>query len=147
MSEDVATAAPVAASGIASRPFEASLVRDSAPAAAPPDCALKVTVKAVLCPAARVVGRLKPLTVKPAPEMFACDTVTLAVPELVNVASTFSAWPTSTLPKLRLEGLETSVPKPTATPDTGTLTTEFGASLVTAIVPLEVPVRLRRKRD
>jgi len=38
----------VAATGIASRLFEASLVTDSAPATTPPDVGLKVTVKAAL---------------------------------------------------------------------------------------------------
>ena len=55
------------------------------------------------------------------------------------VADAFSGWPTCTLPKLMLDGLDTNVPEPTATAVTGTLTTGFGASLVTATVPYALP--------
>lgn len=125
--------------GTASVPLEASLAKESIPLTDPPDCGVKVTPKAALWPAANVKGRLTPLTAKLVPETLACDTVTLALPELVTAADKVWLLPTCMLPKLRLEGLETRTPEPTATPETGTFTTEFGASLVTATVPLEVP--------
>ncbi len=114
-------------------------MKDSDPAATPPDCGLKVTLKSTLWPAARVTGRLKPPTAKPVPDTLACETVTLEAPELVNAADKLWAWLTCTLPKLRPEGLEMRMPDPTATPETGRLTTEFGASPVTATLPLAVP--------
>jgi hypothetical protein len=78
--------------------------------------------------------------VKPAPEILACETVTFAVPVLTIVADAFSGWPTCTLPKLMLDGLDANVPVPTATAVTGTLTTGIGASLVTATLPEALPV-------
>ena len=46
-----------------------------------------------------------PLTVKPVPEIFEADMVTLALPVLVKVAGKLLVLPTFTLPKLRLETL------------------------------------------
>src|ERR1700687_5381618 len=79
-------AAPLPVIGTAREPLEASLVRVNAPLTGPLDCGLKVTLKAALWPAARVKGRLRPVVVKPDPEKFACDTVTLELPELVTVS-------------------------------------------------------------
>lgn len=83
--------APVPAIGTVSAPFEASLVTVSALLTGPLDCGLKVTLKATLWPAARVKGRLRPVVVKPDPVKFACDTVTLELPELVRVSE--RVWP------------------------------------------------------
>jgi len=55
------------------------------------------------------------LMLKPAPDALAAETVTLAVPEFVNVKGTDELLPTSMLPKLMLEGLAesaTCVPAP-----------------------------------
>ena len=129
----------VAVRGIASTAFDASLLTDNDPLAAPPEVGVKVTLNEALWPAARVAGSPGPLIVKPAPETLACDTVTFAVPVLTMVADAFSGWPTCTLPKLMLDGLDINVPGPTATAVTGTLTTGFGASLVTATLPTRFP--------
>src|ERR1700693_2686664 len=59
--------------------------------------------------------------------------------ELVKVPERVLGLLTCTLPKLRLAGCEIRLPDATATPGTGTLTTGFGASLVTATLPVEVP--------
>ena len=69
----------------------ASLAIVSTPLTDPPDLGLKLTLKAVLWPAARVNGRFRPVIVRPEPETFACDTVTLALPELVSVPDI--VWP------------------------------------------------------
>ena len=61
----------LAASGIPSVPFDASLAKDNVPLAEPADCGLKVTVKGALWPAARVMGRFIPPIAKPAPETLA----------------------------------------------------------------------------
>jgi len=66
--------------------------------------------------------------------------IVMLVPlELVRVPERVLGLLTGTLPKLRLAGFETRLPAAIATPETGTLTTEFGASLVTATLPVEVP--------
>ena len=131
--------ATLAASGTMSVPLDASLANESAALAAPPDCGLKVTLKAALWPAAKVTGRFKPLTLKPELETLAWDTVTLESPELVSAADKVCPLPICTLPKLRLEGFEVRAPTAVATADTGTLTTGLGASVVTAMLPLAVP--------
>ena len=137
VSDPAVTALPE--SGTASVPFDASLANDTAALAAPPDCGLKVTLKAALWPAARVMGRFKPLTVKPELETLACDTVTLDPPELESAADKVCPLPSCTLPKLRLEGFDSSAPGAVATAETGMLTTALGASLVTAMLPVALP--------
>ena len=59
--------AVVAESGIARLVLEASLTIERLPLADPPDCGVKVTLKVLLWPAARIAGTFKPLTVKPTP--------------------------------------------------------------------------------
>jgi hypothetical protein len=78
--------------------------------------------------------------VKAEAETVAWDTVTVEDPELVRVIGEVCVCPLWRLRKLRLAGLDTRVPDPTAVPETGTLTTGSDASVVTATVPLEVPV-------
>src|SRR3989442_1170131 len=45
----------------------------------------KTTLKVVFCPGVRVRGRLSPPTLRPLPETWIWETVTLALPELVRV--------------------------------------------------------------
>ena len=84
-------------------------------------------------------GKFNPLRTNPPPVTLAWLIVMLAPPELVKVPERVLGPLTCTLPKLRLAGFEIRLPDPTATAETGTLTTEFGASLVTAMLPVEVP--------
>ena len=134
------TVAVPAKRGIVSPPLESSVTRERAPVAADaPDLGVKVTLKAALWPAAKVIGRLNPLTAKPDPETLARATVTLELPWLLSTADKVWTLPVCTLPKLRLEGLAMRAPDTIATPETGTLTTGFGALLVTETLPLEVP--------
>src|SRR5258707_13689674 len=65
------------------------------------NCPLKV----VFCPAASVSGTDKPVMLKPVPKTLAAEMVTLAVPELLKVKVCVPLLPTSTFPKLKLEGL------------------------------------------
>ena len=67
-----------------------SLLKDAAPLPELPACGLNVTLKAALCPAAKVTGRLNPLMVKPEPETLAWDKVTLEPPEFVIDADCIS---------------------------------------------------------
>ena len=106
--------------------------------AAPADCGAKVTPKVKLCPAARVIGRVKPLIVKaPLPVKLACDTVTLAPPELLNVAVCMLVLPTWTLPKLT--ELAASIPGVTPVPDSGMAKVGVGPLLVIARFTLLFP--------
>src|SRR5258707_9051245 len=76
------------------------------PVAEGANCPLKV----VLCPAASVNGTDKPVMLNPVPKTLAAEMVTLAVPELLNVKVCVPLPPTSTLPKLKLDGLAESAP-------------------------------------
>jgi hypothetical protein len=62
----------------------------------------------VLCPAAKFIGVVRPLAVKPAPEAASCETVTLELPALVRVTALLLLLPTFTFPKLTLVGLAAS---------------------------------------
>src|SRR5712692_6027104 len=110
------------------------------PAAEGANCALNV----VFCPAASVSGTDKPAMLKPVPKALAAEIVTLAVPELLNVMVCVPLLPTSTFPKLKLEGFAVSAP---CTPDPlrATLAGELGASLVIVSVPDALPVAVGAK--
>ena len=105
------------------------------PVAGGANCALKV----VFCPAARVSGRDKPLMVNPVPEALAAEMVTLAVPELLNVMGCVPLLPTSTFPKLKLEGLGVSVPC-TPVPLKAIAAGDPGALLLMEMLPDALPV-------
>ena len=47
---------------------------------------VKRTLKVTLCPLFRLKGRLKPLKLNPAPVAVACEIITGALPEFVNVS-------------------------------------------------------------
>ncbi len=84
----------------------------------------KLAVNEVVCPALRVAGTDKPAMLKPAPKALAPEIVTLAVPELLSVMVCVPLLPTSTFPKLKLEGLgesATSVPLPVREATVGVL--------------------------
>lgn len=69
--ESLALNAPAPATfavrGIAMLVLDASLVIERLPVADPLDCGVKVTLNALVCPAASVAGRLNPFSLKPAP--------------------------------------------------------------------------------
>ncbi len=115
------------------------LVMETLPVALPvaggANCALKV----VFCPAARVSGTDKPVMLKPVPEALAAEMVTLAVPELLSVKVCVPLPPTSTLPKLKLEGLAVSVPC-TPVPLNATAAGDPGALVLMEMFPEALPV-------
>jgi len=104
----------------------------------------KLTVKEVFCPAASVSGTDRPVRLNPVPEALAAEIVTLAVPELLNVTVCVPLLPTSTFPKLKLEGLAVSVPC-TPNPLRATVAGEFGALLAIVSVPDALPVAVGAK--
>ncbi len=115
------------------------LVMETLPVALPvaegANCALKV----VFCPTARVSGMDKPVMLKPVPEALAAEMVTLAVPELLSVKVCVPLPPTSTLPKLKLEGLAVSVPC-TPVPLNATAAGDPGALVLMEMFPEALPV-------
>lgn len=115
------------------------LTRARLPLAAPPDCGVKVTLKVVLWPAARVAGRVRPVKLKPVPVKFAWVIVTLEPPELVSVSETVFGVPSCTLPKFKLEGAELSDPAVGTVAVSGMLSVELEALLPIAKLPLAAP--------
>lgn len=75
----------------------------------------------------------------PDPDTFACEIVTLDPPVLVTVSCRVELFPTSTAPKLKLDGLSARVPGVTPDPLSGMLRLGFAASLVMAMLPLADP--------
>ncbi len=98
----------------------------------------KLAVKEVVCPGLRVAGTDKPVMLKPVPEVLAAEMVTLAVPELLNVKVCVPLLPTSTFPKLKLEGLGVSAPC-TPVPLKVIVAGEFVALLATLTLPGTLP--------
>ena len=84
MSDPVGTL--LATSGTVSDELLASLAIERIPVFGPTDCVLHVTLKVVLCPAAIVKGRFKPLTANLGLDTSTRETVTLEAPELVMVS-------------------------------------------------------------
>jgi len=98
----------------------------------------KLAVKEVVCPGLRVAGTDKPAMLKPAPEALAPEIVTLAVPELLSVMVCAPVLPTSTFPKLKLDGLgesAASMPLPASEAIVG----ELRALLVKETLPDMLP--------
>jgi hypothetical protein len=110
------------------------------PLAVPPDVGAKVTLKVALWPAVRVVGRVKPLELKPVPVTVACEIVTLDWPELFRVAVSVCWLPTCNGPKAKLDGFDVSEPAATPVPARGRLRVGVEALLVTLKVPNAFPV-------
>lgn len=77
---------------------------DRLPETEPETVGVKTTLKVRLCPAPRLAGSDKPLTVNAALDMAACETVTLAVPVLVKASVKVWELPAGRFPKLRLAG-------------------------------------------
>jgi len=80
-----------------------------------------------------------PLTLKPGPDTPICEMVTLVPPALVIVERKELVFPTVTLPKLRLEGVEVSRPGATAVPETGRVSDGLEALEATLTDPETLP--------
>lgn len=102
--------AAIPVSGIASVVSEAFEVIATLPLALPVVLGLNITVNLAVCPAAKFSGRLRPLTLKPAPVTGACVTVTLDVPVLVSVSVCDWLAPVCTLAKFTLAGATVRFP-------------------------------------
>ena len=80
----------------------ALLTRERLPDTLPEAAGAKATLKLVLCPAARVRGKDRPLRENSVPESASLETVKLAVPELVSLTVCVLLVPRSTVPKPRV---------------------------------------------
>lgn len=138
---------PVPERGMLSVGFEPLLMIARLPLTLPADDGANTTLKVLLCPAVRVKGKLRPLTLNPAPVAVACEIVTLEPPELVTVSDRVELLPICTLPKLRLEGFAVSDPAATPVPERGRFKVGFEASLRMAMLPVTGPCGLRREGD
>ena len=78
-----------------------SVATDKLPLAEPVTWGANVTEKLMLSCGARVIGKLGPLKLNPAPETDACETVICRLPVLVNEVERVLRLPAWTLPKLR----------------------------------------------
>ena len=114
------------------------LVMETLPVALPVAEGANCPLNVVFCPAASVSGTDKPVKLKPVPEVLAAEIVTLAVPELLNVKVCVPLLPTSTFPKLKLEGLGVSAPC-TPVPLKAIVAGEFVALLATLTLPVTLP--------
>jgi hypothetical protein len=120
--------------------LEALLVRATVPLTEPLAVGAKFTWKVALCPAVSVMGSVRPLMLKPAPDVLALEIVTLAV---LAVMVTFCEVlvPFVTEPKLSEVGFEASVPVAVApVPVSEMLVEGLEALLVRATVPLTEPL-------
>src|SRR5208283_3012791 len=86
----------------------ALLVTVTVPDRPPVVAGSNVTLKKVDCPAARVSGPVKPVTLNPAPLSLICERVTLAFPLLVTVTLCVVLVPVVMLPKLSEAGVTES---------------------------------------
>ena len=118
----------------------ASEITEIDPAALPPEVGAKTAPKVKLCPALKVRGKVRPVTLKPVPETLAWVTVTAVLPVLVKVSDRVLVPFTGTAEKSRLESLVLNAPAPPATLAVrGTANLALVASLTRAKVPLADP--------
>ena len=88
--------------------LEASEVSVRLPLVVPLVAGVNVKLKVRLCPAASVVGRATPLTLKAEEETPACEIVTLALPLFVTVWFCEALPPSATVPNDTLVGFAAS---------------------------------------
>jgi hypothetical protein len=79
-------------------------LRESAALTGPVVDGVKVTERLVLLPAAKVYGKVRPLTLKPVPLTVAPEIVRLDPPELDTLSSFVWLLPIVTLPRFMLVG-------------------------------------------
>ena len=84
------------------------LTRETEPLTLEVDVGENAMLKVVLPPAAIVAGTVSPLMLKPLPDTFAWEIVTLAVPLFFRLIVCVLVLPMATLPKLTLAGVGVS---------------------------------------
>jgi len=119
----------------------ALLTSETLPVAVPAVVDAKTTLKLAVRPAAKVSGAVRPLALKPLPETWICEMLTLELPELVRVTVCgVLLLPTVTFPKLRLLGLAVrSKVEVTPVPLNAMVEWELEASLTSERLPVTLP--------
>ena len=130
---------PVPDSGIVRLGFEAFEVIVTLPVAFVAEAGANVTVNVVLWFAPSVTGVESPLTLNPLPLAATCEIVTLDPPVFVSVSVRDSLLPTTTFPKLKLDGLPASAPGEIPVPFKGSVSVGFDAFEAMVTVPLALP--------
>jgi hypothetical protein len=105
---DWVEASPVPVKEIATGELGPLLTRETDPLTLEVEVGENATLKVALPPAAIVAGTERPLMLKPVPETFACEMVTLAVPLFFRLIVCVLVLPMETLPKLTLAGVGVS---------------------------------------
>jgi hypothetical protein len=122
----------------------ALLMIEMLPTGLPAEVGANWAVNVVLRPAPSVCGTASPLMLKPVPDAVACETVTFADPEFVNVIVWDPLLPTATEPKLTLAGLALSWPW-VPVPDRAIAAGEPGELLTTEMLPVAAPADVGAK--
>lgn len=126
--------------------FVALLTTVTLPERLPAEVGAKVTLKDVDCPAARVRGRVIPLVLKPVPVALICETETLEFPVLEILTLCVAVVPVARLPKLSDIGeAESWSVVATPAPLRGITSDEFGALLISEMLPEKVPAEAGAK--
>lgn len=123
-------------------PFDVTV---TVPLSLPAAVGVNVTLKVVDAPAAKVIGVVTGLKLKPVPLIATFEIVTDEPPVFVIFVDRVWLLPTVTLPKPRLAGLAARSPAATAVPESGMVSGEFEASDVTVRLPLALPAALGAK--
>src|SRR5208282_1828981 len=118
--------------------FEALLENDKVAEVAPLACGVKVTVKAVDCPAGIVTGSEIPESTNSPLFRLADETVTDA-PLAIRLPPSAELVPSTTFPKLRLVGDTANWPVAVPVPESAMLSGEFDAFDTTDKLPLAAP--------
>src|SRR3974390_228736 len=127
-------ATPVPLKEMVAGELGAVLETTTAPVRLPAVAGANTALKLVLAPAARVAGVFKPLTLYPAPLTVSCEMVRDVFPLFVRVKACDLVCPSTTLPKLKLEGVMFN-PLWTPVPPTGIISGDPPALLLTVILP------------
>ena len=135
----VAVAVPVPDKGIVRIELGAFDVIVTLPPALAAVVGEKLTLNVALCPAARLSGAVIPLKLNPSPLAAISEMVTLEPPVLVSFSDKLDLFPTWTLPKLILLGLDPSEPAANPMALSGIVRDGLEASDVIVTVPLALP--------
>jgi len=131
---------PVPLRAMVSGELVALLTTETLPVTLPAAAGAYTTLKLAPWPAARVNGSVKPLALKPAPDVLTCEIVTLELPMLLRITFCELLLPTLTVLKLKLVGLaESCSVVTTPVPLMVTVSGEFVASLTTVTLPVMLP--------
>jgi hypothetical protein len=137
---------PVPLKEIVAGELVALLTTVTLPDKVPVEVGAKLTLNDVDWPAARLSGSVIPLVVKPVPVTLTCEIETLEFPVLEIVMLCVALEPVARLPKLSEAGdAESCSVVAMPVPLSGTTSDEFGALLISVMLPEAVPAEAGAK--